>query len=259
MARLTYRSLLLSTVLSIAQVTSCSAALEEQRQEELESITGDAAEQEVIREACIGWIGECFQGQIDSQIENSRLRGESPQMVEELSRHIVIPEIARGHEVVYRQFLRGKVVYKPNKNNDEGREEFSISSLPNPLRGTFDIRKCGDSDKHLSISTGFRTEKNPSNASKYEVWIVPQFVLQKDPRAKALYDFLQKQPEHRGKPFAVLFTWGGWADDDCDHGVTGVVGSEFDSLFAISEAISAHGEAALWTQDREEMWHISWV
>ena len=123
-------------------------------------------------------------------------------------------------------------MYKPNKDNDEGRKEFRISDLANPLSGTFDISGCGDSDQHLSISTGFRTGQNPANQNKLEVWIVPQFVLQKDPRAKLYNKFLQKQERHRGKPFAVLFNWGGWKGDDFDHGVTGVVGNEFVHLGA---------------------------
>jgi energy-coupling factor transporter ATP-binding protein EcfA2 len=198
--------------------------------EVLEGITRDAAEQEVIREAYIGWIGEYFQGQIDRQIENNRLIRELQGRVDALSRrHIEIPEIARGNEAVYQQFLRGKLVYKPNKDNDEGRQEFRISDLENPLSGTFDIRGCGDSDQHLSISTGFRTGKNDANRKKVEVWIVPQFVLQKDARAKAFNDFLQKQEAHRNKPFAILFNWGGWTDIGW-HDVTGVVGNEFDTL-----------------------------
>lgn len=141
-----------------------------------------------------------------------------------------IPEIVRGHEEVYLRFLRSKLIYKPNTGDDDGRREFPIASLWDPLSGTFDIRGCGDSDKYLSISTGFRAGKNPANKDKLEIWIVPQFVLQKDPRAKPYNDFLQKQESHRGKPFAVLFNWGGWKGDDYDHGVTGVAGREFDNL-----------------------------
>ena len=247
--------------------------------EVLERITRDAAEQELIREAYIGWIGEYFQGQIDRQIENNshitehnklitehnRLITENNKLIKELQGRVnelngKVPEIAgenkennklikelqgrvgglirynelrdivRGHEAVYEQFLRGKLVYKPNKDNDEGRKEFRISDLANPLSGTFDIRGCGDSDRHLSISTGFRTGKNPANENKLEVWIVPQFVLQKDARAKRFNDFLQELTEHRGKPFAIIFTWGGWAASNFDHAVTGVVGNEFATM-----------------------------
>lgn len=161
---------------------------------------------------------------------------------------IVIHEIAIGHEEVYQQFLRGKLVYKPNQNNDVGRKEFRISDLANPLSGTFDIRGCGDSDQYLSISTGFRTGKNPANQNKLEVWIVPQLVLQKDPRAKPYNELLQKQERHLGKPFAVLFTWGGWDDGETAHAVTGVVGNKHDSLArlgALGTAMMAFGSPEL--------------
>lgn len=140
------------------------------------------------------------------------------------------PRIASEYEQDYWKFLRGKLVYKPNKDNNEGMKEFRIGDLENPLSGTFNIRGCGDSDQHLSISTGFRTTKTFANRKKVEVWIVPQFVLQKDPRAKPYNNFLQAQTEHRGKLFAVLFNWGGWNANDYDHVVTGVVGNEFNSL-----------------------------
>lgn len=162
-----------------------------------------------------------------------------------------IPELAEGHEEVYLRFLRGKLVYKPNKKNDIGRKEFPIASLWDPLSGTFDIRGCGDSALYLQISTGFRTRKELANANIIEVWIVPQFVLQKDPRAKAFNDFLQTQENHRNKPFAILFTWGGW-DDLSWHEVTGVCGNEFDALSAVWEAAAAGvgGVSAEWHELR---------
>jgi hypothetical protein len=137
---------------------------------------------------------------------------------------IFIPDIARGHEDEYRQFLRGKLIYKPDPNSDIGRREFPIASLANPLAGTFDIAGCGDSTEHLQISTGFRTALNPANANKVEVWVVPQFVLRKDPRAHIFGDFLNCCKPHRDKSFAVLFNWGGWSELNW-HEVTGISGS----------------------------------
>lgn len=161
------------------------------------------------------------------------------QEVSRLDKELRIPDIARGHEEVYQQFLRGKLIYKPNKDNDDGRKEFRIGDLANPLNGTFDLSGCGDSDQHLSISTGFRTGKNPANKNKLEIWIVPQFVLQKDLRAKPYNEFLQKQDGHRNKPFAILFNWGGWNGDDYAHGVTGDDGNEFDHLGSAWNAAAA--------------------
>jgi hypothetical protein len=218
----------------------------------LESITQDRKEHEIARMAFAKWISRYNQTQLDQQIRNhiqsqidalkqsqeqeaKALREVQQQMKDEvlqiqihqqLSRP---PKIVEGYEEIYRQFLKGKLVYKPNKDNDDGRKEFPIAALANPLEGTFDIRGCGDSAQYLQISTGFRTRKEPANENKIEVWIVPQFVLQKDPRAKAFNDFLQTQEKHRNKPFAILFTWGGW-DNLRWHEVAGVDGKEHDTL-----------------------------
>jgi hypothetical protein len=155
-----------------------------------------------------------------------------PKLQPSMSGEAVIPEIAKGFEDVYRQFLKGKLVYKPNKDNDDGRIDFPIASLANPLEGTFDISRCAEFGQEIEVSTGFRTNVNPANKSKLEVWIVPQFVLQSDPRAKSINDSLQSNEKHRGKPFAILFTWGGWKDLSW-HEVTGIVGDEFDTLFQV--------------------------
>lgn len=206
--------------------------------EELSKITKDTTEQEIIRKAYSQWVGEHYQ----RQIANNPVMLELQRKVEELSRYVadqqrklerlesssiavaaitrpfasrsevVIPDIAKGHEAVYHQFLRGKLVYKPDPNSDAGRIEFPISALTNPLAGTFDISGCGDSAEHLSISTGFRTVVNPANKSKLEVWIVPRFVIDNDPEAHAYARDLRGIDALTGQPFAVLFNWGGWSN-----------------------------------------------
>lgn len=167
----------------------------------------------------------------------------------------LIPEIAKGHEEEYLSFLKGKLVYKPNRDNDEGRREFRIGVLANPLSGTFDIQGCRDSDKYLSVSTGFRTGKNPANENKLEVWIVPQFVLQKDPRAVAYNDFLQTLDEYRNKPFVVLFNAGG-----CEllsrHSVSGVGVSESSGLFdMLRVAYDTNGHRLAYDSNNREKLH----
>lgn len=91
-----------------------------------------------------------------------------------------IPEIARGYEAIYQQFLSGKLIYKPDPNSDAGRVELRIEDLRNPLEGTFDLSRCGDASKRLSISTGYRKRINPENARKVEAWLTPRFVVEKD-------------------------------------------------------------------------------
>ena len=114
------------------------------------------------------------------------------------------------------------------------------SASPFFYSSPFDLSGCDDSDQHLSISTGFRTGQNPANKNKLEIWIVPQFVLQKDLRAKPYNEFLQKQDGHRNKPFAILFNWGGWIGEDYAHGVTGDDGNEFDHLVSAWSAAAWH-------------------
>jgi hypothetical protein len=133
-------------------------------------------------------------------------------MPKAMSGSVSIPDIAIGFEEIYLRFLNGKLIYKPNRDNDLWRKEFPIASLANPLEGTFDISRCGYSGNYLQISTGFRKSVNPANRDKVEVWIVPQFVLQRDPRAKAFNDCLRTPDNTRNKTFAILFTWGGWTN-----------------------------------------------
>jgi hypothetical protein len=198
-------------------------------------------------------------GEIPEQ-DHQRLVGttSSEQAVSELKRcHDGVPQLAEGYEDIYFRFLKGKLVYTPNKDNDEGRKEFPIASLANPLEGTFDLSGCGESAAHLQISTGFRTRVAPANANKLEVWIVPQFVLQKDPRAKAFNDFLQTLPDHRNKPFAILFTWGGW-DDLSGHDVAGRAGNETDNLWAVLMNECTTHEDAWWWWERGNVYLESW-
>lgn len=232
--------------------------------EVLQQLTTDSEEQEVIRSAYIRWIGERFQEQIKRQRENNEhIRG-LQQQINELSREvqslqkgidnrasnmdatsrtrdvlgarpklkasrIAIPEIAIGHEEIYQRFLMGRLMYKPDPFSDVGQKEFRIGSLTNPLSGVFDISGCGDSAQYLQISTGYRTTVNSVNVNKVEVWILPQFLIQRDPRARKFNDSLQILEEHRDKPFAILFTWGGWKDLTC-YEVVGDSGGDFDTF-----------------------------
>jgi V8-like Glu-specific endopeptidase len=86
-----------------------------------------------------------------------------------------IPDIARGHEELYRKFLNGKLVYKPN-DDGTGMVEVPISSLANPLEGTFDLSAFGDTGRYISIHTGYKKGKIAANSSKLEIWACPKFL-----------------------------------------------------------------------------------
>lgn len=46
-----------------------------------------------------------------------------------------IPDIAKGYEEIYLRFIRGSLIYKPNKDSDVGRIDLPFAALPNPLEG----------------------------------------------------------------------------------------------------------------------------
>jgi predicted GTPase len=184
----------------------------------LERISLDQEEHKIARRVYSDWMGKYYHAQLEDQI-----RGPLQAQIDGLTRQnqalnerletledMTIPEVARGHKEAYRQFLKGKLIYKPDPNSDAGRREFPISDLANPLNGMFDISGCGDSAQHLSISTGFRRAVNPGNSNKVEVWIVPRFVIDKNPEAQAYASDLAAIGELSGKPFDVFFNWGGW-------------------------------------------------
>ena len=82
-------------------------------------------------------------------------------------------------EEIYQKFLQVKLTYRPQEGSDVGRVDMPISALTNPLEGTFDLSRCGDAAKYLSISTGYRKEKKDENENKLEIWITPRFLVEK--------------------------------------------------------------------------------
>jgi len=123
---------------------------------------------------------------------------------------VPVPLVARGYEQVYQRFLNGRLIYKPN-TNDNGKIELRIADLANPLGGTFDLSRCGDTGNYLSISTGYRKGKKPENANKVEIWFTPRFLVESE---------INRSASHLKKIFpinwpskaavGILWTWGGW-------------------------------------------------
>lgn len=95
------------------------------------------------------------------------------------------PAIAVGYTDVYLRFISGRLIYKPDPKSDNGRVDIPIAALANPLEGTFDLSRCGDTWQHLSISTGYRRDKKVENARKTEIWITPRFMIAKNINATA--------------------------------------------------------------------------
>jgi len=134
---------------------------------------------------------------------------------------LVIPEVARGYEDIYRRFLGGKLIYTDPKS--KAKKELPIRALANPLDGTFDLSGCGDTGQYLSISTGYRKAQKPENASKVEIWLAPWFLIENDLKNLKKGVFFKSSPAKHlqpimdnwngaAAPVGLFWTWGGWSD-----------------------------------------------
>jgi hypothetical protein len=145
---------------------------------------------------------------------------------------LIIPPVAQGHEEIYRRFLNGKLIYKPDPESDEGKVELRIADLEDPLNGTFDLSRCGDAGKDLSITTGYRRGKKPENSSKVEIWFAPRFLVKGELNTTSKHF---KRIFHKWKETAevgMFWTWGGRAVDDPDMDY--LVSENIDNLSKIN-------------------------
>ena len=120
------------------------------------------------------------------------------------------PPVAQGHEEIYDRFLNGKLIYRPNPGSDEGKVELRIADLADPLEGTFDLSRCGDMEKHLSISTGYRKGKRLENARKVEIWFAPRFLIEKELNDAASHFAPIMRNWKQEALVGIFWTWGGW-------------------------------------------------
>lgn len=81
------------------------------------------------------------------------------------------PQEEKGIADLYLWFSKIKLIYKnPNKKEEK---EWLFSDLKNPFQGEFDLSDCDENtQKFISINTGFKTIKNPDHKKKWEVWIM---------------------------------------------------------------------------------------
>ncbi|MBX9703462.1 MAG: hypothetical protein K2Q34_05075 [Alphaproteobacteria bacterium] len=150
-----------------------------------------------------------------------------------------------GHEAVYRRFINGKLIYKPNRDNEVDRIEIPFSILSSPLEGTFDLSdksKFGDIGDKISISAGYRKEQKAENKGKVEVWIVPKFVVEKNlaTTAKHLATILDKFTS----PVGVFWTWGKWNNMDCYDYLTS---QNFDELSNGENLYEKYARCCTWS------------
>jgi V8-like Glu-specific endopeptidase len=176
----------------VARQKQNQKAAEEQRQAR---IAAEAKKQKAAEEASR-----------QAEAETRRLEAERVRLA-------AVPAVARDHVDIYERFLKGILVYRPDPKSDVGKIELQIADLANPLEGTFDLSRCGDAGKYLSIATGYRKGKIKANASKVEIWIAPRFLIEKNlsGNAKHFTDIMGKWDATKA-PLGAFYTWGGWDD-----------------------------------------------
>ena len=113
----------------------------------------------------------------------------------------------------------GKLIYKPDSKSDKGRIDFPIRFLADPLGGEFDLTQCGDTGKYLSIATGYRQRKKTENANKFEVWIAPRFLIEKNITSSAAhFQAIMENWSASVAPVGLFWTNGKWDELDwVDH------------------------------------------
>ena len=163
---------------------------------------------------------------------------------------IVIPEIAKGNEEIYKRFVMGKLIYKPDPNSDIGKIELPIKDLKNPLSGTFDLINCGESSENLSISTGYRKNKKVENADRVEVWFTPRFLIEKKINSETMH-FQQIMDEWvpEDAPVGIFWNWGNWENVNL-----------YDYLVDnTEEQLSSNNLYRKWGKalERTEGWHLA--
>lgn len=124
------------------------------------------------------------------------------------------PEIARGYEAIYDRFMRGSLIYRPTAGSDVGKIELSITDLlvrgDNSLERTFDLSRCGDAGRYLSISTGYRRAVKPENSRKWEIFITPKFLVERN-AGKASHHYSVVVGGWTS-PISIIQNYGGWSD-----------------------------------------------
>jgi len=124
------------------------------------------------------------------------------------------------------------VVYKHDPTSDVGLITLKIADLPNPLGGTFDLSKCGESGQFLGISTGYRKGRKPENQNKVEIWVAPKFMIAK--KLKSLARHFERIIDddcwnEAVAPVGLFFTWGGWDNLRWYHYLTRMSAPEISS------------------------------
>ncbi len=107
----------------------------------------------------------------------------------------------------FQTFLNGVLQYRPDPNSDEDMIEFPISSLMNPLNGTFDLSGCGDAAEHLVITTSL-SDFFDAHLNKIVIGIFPQKIAT---TASPFKDIMGNWDKNLA-PVGIFWRWSGWND-----------------------------------------------
>ena len=127
-----------------------------------------------------------------------------------LEQAIPIPLVAQGYEAIYRRFLKGMLIYRPQEGSDNGKIELPIAALANPLEGTFDLSGCGNAGQYLSIATGYKKRQITENANKLEIWLAPKFLIGRELNTTASHFKDIYENWNEANAVEIFWTWGGW-------------------------------------------------
>ena len=119
-------------------------------------------------------------------------------------------------EKAFQIFLNGKLVYKPNENNDEGKIEWLFSKLGTPHNGVFDLSGLGEVDKYVRITTSISTffEVEVRNNAKWNILIAPHYLINQFTSTTAK-PFTVIMPDWKDKaPVGIFCRMSHWMTED---------------------------------------------
>jgi hypothetical protein len=110
------------------------------------------------------------------------------------------------------RFLRGRLTYNPQRNDDSGKIELRIADLVNPLEGKFDLSKFfNKANKALTISIGYPKKERPGNNEGVNIWFVPRFMVSKNINTTgSQFQHIFPDKWSEAVPVGIIWTWGSW-------------------------------------------------
>ncbi len=157
-------------------------------------------------------------------------------------------------EAISQIFQKARLVYKPNKNNDEGKIEWLFSNLEKLHNGVFDFSKCGEIYKYLRITTSLSTFFAPEEGinARLNILIATKYLINKF-RSTTAKPFAGIKDRRWHKDTAPVGIFWRMSDGGTEHGYAYLTTESIEwisgtSLHTAREASLHVGtEAGLWS------------